>query len=220
MCTHHLPVPQPSFLTHHHKGHMQRAEPSPLCFHTWAQPWWHAGSHQPAGAGGKAGLWPGTQLSRKAVFALVSCIAVLQTTTHRPKHLWEQAGRARRCPRLQKRCKHNVLKPQNTAGLLVATEDSATLIKSNPETQHSGPILFSLAKLKGHRPFKLKGVKEVLMATGQMHGPCCKASFEHIHFDPVSCKILGILCIQEHPSLCACKKPQVPKEQMRGSEFP
>lgn len=30
MCTQHLPVPQPSLLTHHHKGHKQRAEPFPL----------------------------------------------------------------------------------------------------------------------------------------------------------------------------------------------
>lgn len=75
-----------------------------------------------------------------------------------------------RSPRLQERCKHNALKPQNTAGLLVTTEDSVTLIRSNPEPRHSGPILFSLAMLKCHGAM-LKEVKEVLMATGQMHGP-------------------------------------------------
>lgn len=57
-----------------------------------------------------------------------------------------------RSQRLKERCKHSALNPQNTAELLVTTEDSVTPIKSNPEPRHSGPILFSLAMLKWHRP--------------------------------------------------------------------
>lgn len=115
---------------------------------------------------------------------------------------WESYEVSRTARKVQTQC----IETTEHSRLLVATEDSVTLIKSNPEPRHSGPILFSLAMLKWHRPM-LKEVKEVLMATEQMHGPSCESSFEHIHPDPSSCKILGILCLQEHPSLCACKKP-------------